>query len=97
MRKLILVSKTPIIHQIFDLVSKKLTIELEILDDLDIKDSSKKVDIIIVEKNLIDERFNILKTHSKRVGAISKTTLPFEMANDFLIPSPFYHQLYKKF
>lgn len=86
MRKLILVSKTPIIIQIFTLVCKKLDIKLEVLKEAQV---DHKVDIIIVDKELIDDRFNILKTYSKLIGAISKNELPFEMANDFLVPLPF--------
>jgi hypothetical protein len=85
-KSLILVSKTPIVIQIFNLVCKKLNIKLEVLREAQI---DHKVDIAIVDKDLIDDRFNILKTYSKSIGAISNDELPFEMANDFLIPFPF--------
>ena len=85
-KTLILISKTPIVVQIFTLVCKKLNIRLEVLKEAQI---DHKVDITVVDKNLIDDRFNILKTYSKQIGAISNKELSFEMANNFLIPLPF--------
>lgn len=85
-KTLILISKTPIVIKIFTLVCKKLSIKLEVLKEAQI---DHKVDITIVDKDLIDDRFNILKTYSKVIGAISNKELSFEMANDFLIPLPF--------
>jgi len=86
MRHLILVSKTPIVIQIFTLVCKKLNIALEILNEAQI---DHKVDIIVIDREFINDRFNILKTYTKQIGAISKNDLPFEMANDFVVPLPF--------
>ena len=86
MRNLILVSKTPIVIQIFTLVCKKLNIALEILNEPQI---DHKVDIIVIDREFINDRFNILKTYTKQIGAISKDDLPFEMANDFVVPLPF--------
>ncbi|MEA3354553.1 MAG: hypothetical protein U9Q33_12135 [Campylobacterota bacterium] len=86
MREMILVSQTPIVKQIFKLVCSKLYIKLDILDEAQI---DRKVDIIIMDKEYVDDRFNILKTYSKRIGALSKEDLPFEFANDFVIPLPF--------
>ena len=86
MRNLILISKTPIIIQIFNLVCKKIDVQLTVIKELQV---DHKVDIIIVDKELIDDRFNIIKTYAKRIGAISKNELPFNMANDFLVPLPF--------
>jgi len=86
MRSLILISKNPMVIKIFNLVTKKLMIKLEILSEVQI---DHKVDIIVVDKDMIDDRFNILKSYSKVVGVISNEELPFETANDFLIPSPF--------
>ena len=86
MKTLILVSKTPIVIQIFNLICKKLSISLEVLSETQI---DHKVDIIVIDKNMIDDRFAILKTYCKLIGAISNEELPFEMANDFLIPLPF--------
>ena len=85
-KSLILISKTPMVIKIFNLVCKKLNIQLEVLKEAQI---DHKVDLTIVDKDLIDDRFNILKTYSKQIGAISNKELPFETANDFLIPLPF--------
>ena len=86
MKTLILVSKIPIVIQIFSLVCKKLNISLEVLDTPQI---DHKVDIVVLDNTFLDEKFNILKTYCKLIGAISNEELPFEMANNFLIPSPF--------
>ncbi len=86
MRTLILVSQTPIVIQIFKLVCKKINLNLEILENTQ---TVHKVDMIIVDKDLINNKFQILKTFSKRIGAISNEELTFEMANDFLVPLPF--------
>lgn len=85
-KSLILVSNTPIVTQIFNLVCKKLNIKLEVLNEAQI---DHKVDIIVIDKEFIDDRFNIFKTYCKQIGAISNDELPFESANDFLIPKPF--------
>lgn len=86
MKKIILVSKTPIIIQIFTLICKKLSLDLEVINSTQL---DSKVDIIVIDHDFIDDRFNILKTYSKRIGAISKEDLSFDIANDFLIPLPF--------
>lgn len=86
MRHLILVSKTPIVIQIFTLVCKKLNIKLEVLNEAQI---DHKVDIIVMDKEFVDDRFSIFKTYSKRIGAITNEKLSFDTANDFVIPSPF--------
>lgn len=85
-KSLILVSKKPIIIQIFTLVCKKLNIKLEVLDEVQI---DHKVDIIIIDSDFIDDRFDIVKSYAKIMGAISKEQLPFGSANDFIIPLPF--------
>jgi len=86
MRDLILVSRKPIIIQIFTLVCKKLNISLEILPEAQL---DHKVDIVIIDNEFIDDRFNILKSYSKLIGAITNDELPFETANDFIVPLPF--------
>lgn len=85
-RSLILVSQKPVVIQIFTLVCKKLNILLEVLSETQI---DSKVDIIVMDTEFIDDRFNIVKGYSKLIGAISKKELPFEIANDFLVPLPF--------
>jgi len=85
-KNLVLISKKPIVIQIFTLVCKKMHISLEILHDAQI---DHKVDIIVLDNEFINDRFNIIKTYAKLIGAISKEELPFEFANDFIIPIPF--------
>jgi len=85
-KNLVLVSKKPIVIQIFTLVCKKLNISLEVLHDAQI---DHKVDIIVLDNEFINDRFNIIKTYAKIIGAISKEELPFEFANDFIVPMPF--------
>jgi hypothetical protein len=86
MRELILVSKTPIVIQIFNLVCKKLSIHIQVLNDISI---DRKVDILVIDKEFIDEDFATLKRYTKQIGAITNDEMSFEMANDFAIPSPF--------
>lgn len=83
---LILVSRKSIVIHIFTLVCKKLNIDLEVLSEVQV---DHKVDIIVIDNDFIDDRFNILKSYTKRMGAISKEELPFGSANDFIIPLPF--------
>ena len=85
-RCLILISKKPIVIQIFTLVCKKLKIKLEVLNEAQV---DHEVDILVVDSDFIDDRFNILKRYTSLIGAISKEDLPFELANDSLIPLPF--------
>jgi len=85
-KSLILVSRKPIVIQIFTLVCKKLNIRLEVLNEVQI---DHKVDIIVIDNDFIDDRFDIVKSYAKIMGAISKEELPFGSANDFIIPVPF--------
>ena len=85
-KSLILVSRKPIVIQIFTLVCKKIGINLEILNEIAVEHNA---DIIIIDNEFIDNQFNIMKSYSTIMGAISKDELPFEVANDFLIPLPF--------
>jgi len=86
MRNLILVSRKPIIIQIFTLVCKNLNLSLKVLPEAQL---DHKVDIVVIDNEFIDDRFNILKSYSKLIGAITNEELPFETANDFIIPLPF--------
>ena len=86
MKSLILVSKKPVVIQIFTLVCKQLHISLEVLHDAQL---DHKADIIVIDKDFISDRFNILKSYCKIIGAISKDELSFDIANDFLISMPF--------
>ena len=86
MKSLILVSKKPVVIQIFTLVCKQLHISLEVLHEAQL---DHKADIIVIDKDFISDRFNILKSYCKIIGAISKDELSFDIANDFTIPMPF--------
>ncbi|PIF04460.1 MAG: hypothetical protein CSA86_01840 [Arcobacter sp.] len=85
-RSLVLVSQKPIVIHIFTLVCKKLHIKLDVLSKVQI---DHKVDIIIVDNDFIDDRFDIIKSYAKMTGAISKEELSFSSANDFIVPFPF--------
>ena len=89
--KLLLISNTPIVMQIFNLVCKRLGLDFERRDDTEVEN---KYDLIIIDKEFINDRFNIIKQFSKKLGAISNEELPFEKSRDFIIPRPFLpHQL----
>ncbi len=83
---LLLICETAIIEQIFSLVCKKLNLELTITDDTNVKE---KYDLIVIDQSFIDDKFNIIKQYSKRLGAISSEELPFDKSRDFIIPRPF--------
>lgn len=84
--EILLISKTPIVIQIFKLISKKLDVELEIQDDIDIEGS---YDIIVVDQEFIDAEFNTLKPLCIKLGAISSKELSFDKMRDFLVTRPF--------
>ncbi|MAD42465.1 MAG: hypothetical protein CL623_08760 [Arcobacter sp.] len=83
---LLLICETAIIEQIFSLVCKKLNIDLTVTKSNDV---SEKYDLIVVDQNFIDDKFNIIKQFSKKLGAISSEELPFDKSRDFIIPRPF--------
>jgi len=84
--KLLLISNTPIVIQIFNLVCKKIGLEFVNKDDNEVEE---KFDLIIIDTEFIDDRFNIIKQFSQKLGAIASEELPFEKARDFVIPRPF--------
>ena len=83
---LLLISETAIIEHIFSLICEKLNIHLTIEKTNNV---NKKFDLIIIDQNFIDDKFNIIKQFSKKLGAISSEELPFDKARDFIIPRPF--------
>ena len=83
---LLLICETAIIEQIFSLVCKKLSIDLTITKSNDV---NEKYDLIVIDQKFIDDKFNIIKQFSKRLGAISSEELPFDKSRDFIIPRPF--------
>lgn len=83
---LLLICETPIIEQIFSLVCKKLNIDLVIEQSTEV---DTNYDLIIIDQSFIDDKFNIIKQYSKKLGAISSEELPFDKSRDFIIPRPF--------
>ena len=83
---LLLICETAIIEQIFSLICKKLKIDLTIKKTNDV---NEEFDLIVIDQNFIDDKFNIIKQFSKKLGAISSEELPFDKARDFIIPRPF--------
>lgn len=83
---LLLISKTQMAIQIFKLVAKKLDLEIEINDELNIENN---YDIIVLDSEYIDDDFNKNKKFSKKLGAISKEELTFDKSKDFIVPRPF--------
>lgn len=83
---LLLICETAIIEHIFILVCKKLNIELTVQKNNNVEN---RHDLIVVDQNFIDDRFNIIKQFSKKLGAISTEELSFDKSRDFIIPRPF--------
>ncbi len=83
---LLLITKTKMIIKIFDLICTKLDIKLAVQDNTEL---SSRFDFIIVDQDLIDDRFNIIKQLANKIGAISNEELSFDKSRDFLIPRPF--------
>lgn len=84
--KLLLICKIPIIIKIFALICKKLNISLQIQEDNNV---DEKFDIIVIDSQFVDDRFNIIKQFCTKIGAISSEDLPFDKSRDFIIPRPF--------
>lgn len=84
--KLLLICKTPIIVKIFTLICKKLNVVLQIQEDNNV---DEKFDIIVIDSQFVDDRFNIIKQFCTKIGAISSEDLPFDKSRDFIIPRPF--------
>jgi len=84
--KLLLICKTPIIVKIFTLICKKLNIDVDVQADNNV---DTKYDIIILDSEFVDDRFNIIKQFCTKIGAISSEDLPFDKSRDFIIPRPF--------
>jgi hypothetical protein len=78
-------TQTPIIKQIFNLVTSKLNLELTVLD---VNIVSGQFDIIIIEDILWDDKFP-LKSYANKLGVISKNQNYFKSKVDFLLSKPF--------
>ena len=83
---LLLVCETTIIEHIFTLVCKRLNIKLTSQSNTNI---NQKFDLIVIDQNFVDDKFNLIKQYSRKLGAISPEELPFDKARDFIIPRPF--------
>ena len=83
---LLLVCETTIIEHIFTLVCKRLNIKLTSQSNTNI---NQKFDLIVIDQNFVDDKFNLIKQYSRKLGTISSEELPFDKARDFIIPRPF--------
>ena len=83
---LLLICETNIIEHIFTLVCKRLNVKLTLQKTNNV---SEKYDLIVIDQNFIDDKFNLIKQYSKKLGAISSEELSFDKARDFVIPRPF--------
>lgn len=83
---LLLICETAIIEHIFTLVCKRLNIKLNIQKTNTV---NEKFDLIVIDQTFIDDKFNLIKQYSRKLGAISSEELSFDKARDFVIPRPF--------
>ncbi len=83
---LLLICETNIIEHIFTLVCKRLNINLTLKKTTNIQEN---YDLIVIDQNFIDDKFNLIKQYSRKLGAISSEELSFDKARDFIIPRPF--------
>ncbi len=83
---LLLICDAAIIEHIFTLVCKRLHINLTIQKSNSVND---RYDLIIIDQSFVDDKFNVIKQFSKKLGAISSEELPFDKSRDFIIPRPF--------
>lgn len=86
MKTVTLISDTPIVQKIFYLLSVKLKFKLNIVSNFEDNTIS---DILIVDENFINDKFNFLKRYTKKLGAITSMELGFNKAKDFTINRPF--------
>ncbi len=84
--KLLLICNTAIIEHIFNLVCKRLGI------DLNIEKNTKfqgKFDFIVVDQPFIGSDFLKLKKFTKKLAAINSEELSYDLPSDFVVPRPF--------
>lgn len=84
--KLLLICNTAIIEHIFNLVCKRLGI------DLNIEKNTKfqgKFDFIVVDQPFIGSDFLKLKRFTKKLAAINSEELSYDLPSDFVVPRPF--------
>ncbi|MBD3840969.1 MAG: hypothetical protein IE909_03615 [Campylobacterales bacterium] len=85
-KNLLLISKTPIVKQIFTLICKKMGFILEVTESFK---TDKKFEIIIADQEFIHNNLNNLKPNTQRLGIITNSDVGFDIAYDFTIPLPF--------
>lgn len=83
---ILLISKTQIVIQIFDLICKKLDYSFSVMNNNDVKN---RYDMIILDTEFIDDRFNIIKQLTNSIGAISNEELSSYNSEYFSINRPF--------
>lgn len=83
---ILLVSKTQIVIQIFELICKKLDYQLSVTSNNDVKN---RYDIIVLDTEFIDDRFNIIKQLCQSIGAITNEELSSYNSEYFRINRPF--------
>lgn len=83
---LLLICETAIIEHIFTLVCKRLNVKLTLQKTNNV---NEEFDLIVIDQKFIDDKFNLIKQYSRKLGAISSEELSFDKARDFIIPRPF--------
>lgn len=83
---LLLISKTDIVVQIFELICRKMEFNLEVRQDNDV---TTKYDMIVVDEDFIDDRFNIIRQLCKKIGAVTNEELSSYSSEYFKIKRPF--------
>ena len=83
---LLLICETTIIEHIFTLVCKRLNVKLTLQKTNNV---NEEFDLIVIDQKFIDDKFNLIKQYSRKLGAISSEELSFDKARDFIIPRPF--------
>ena len=84
--KLLLICNTAIIEHIFNLVCKRLSIDLIIEKNTKIKD---KYDFIVVDQPFIGNNSASLRKLAKMLLFISSEEIDYNLQKDYLIPRPF--------
>ncbi len=87
---LLLISKTAIIKQIFNLVSKKINIKLTIsdhfLNETLQEQNNDKIDLVVIDDEILNEN---ISAKTKRFGIITKNKNDLKEDCDFIISKPF--------
>ncbi|RXJ95238.1 hypothetical protein CRU94_05740 [Arcobacter sp. AHV-9/2010] len=84
--KLLLICNTAIIEHIFNLVCKRLGIDLNIEKNTKVQG---RFDFIVVDQPFIGSDFLKLKKFTKKLAAINSEELSYDLPSDFVVPRPF--------